>query len=180
MLEILTGEMSRRQALSLFGISAVASLLPAYAVAGALPLASLSGNPAPDFALPNLDGETIRLSQFKGRVVIVNFWATWCPPCRFEIPSMQRAWEKTRDEGIVMLALHIGGDTDEVTNFSFDHGAEFPILMDTGSEVINRWPVRGLPTTVVVDPPGNMALRAIGGREWDAPAILAQIRALKA
>ncbi len=88
---------------------------------------------------------------------------------------MQRAWEKVKGNGVVMLAVHVGGDAEQVSQFAFDNGAEFPVLMDADSAVINAWPVRGLPTTIIVDKKGNMALLAIGGREWDDPDILKRI-----
>ena len=133
---------------------------------------------APDFTLRDLDGNRHRLSDYRGRVVIVNFWATWCPPCRAEMPSMQRAWERLRKEGIVMLGIDVGEDEDTVFQFTADYPVEFPLLLDQDSSVIGRWPVRGLPTTFVVDPQGRLAYRAIGGREWDDPALLEQVRAL--
>ena len=135
--------------------------------------------PAPDFALADLDDKVHRLADYRGRVVLVNFWATWCPPCRFEIPAMQRAWEILRDEDIAVLAPHVGGDADQVFRFTADFDIDFPLLIDGGSEVTDAWPVLGQPTTIVVDPEGRMALRAVGSREWDEPAILDQIRALK-
>ena len=135
--------------------------------------------PAPDFRLPDLDGGLHRLSDYRGRVVIVNFWATWCPPCRAEMPSMQRAWEKLEKEGIVMLGIDVGEDEDRVFQFTADYPVEFPLLLDRDSAVIGRWPVRGLPTTFVVDPRGRLAYRAIGGREWDDPALLDLVRGLQ-
>ncbi len=134
--------------------------------------------PAPDFELKDLDGATHRLFDYRGKVVIVNFWATWCPPCREEMPSMQRAWEQLQDEGIVMLAVDVGEDEDRVFEFTASYPVEFPLLLDEQSRVIGSWPVAGLPTTFVVDTEGRLAYRAIGGRKWDAPALLKLVRAL--
>jgi peroxiredoxin len=134
---------------------------------------------APDFALKDIDGKTHRLSDYRGRLVIVNFWATWCPPCRKEMPSMQRAWETIEREGIAMLAVNVGEDEDTIFAFTANYPVEFPLLMDRDSKVVQQWPVRGLPTTFVVDPQGRLAYRAIGGREWDDPQLLDQVRALK-
>ena len=134
---------------------------------------------APDFVLADLDGGRHRLSDYRGQVVIINFWATWCPPCRAEMPSMQRAWEQLEKEGILMFGIDVGEDEDRIFQFSADYPVEFPLLMDQDSNVIDQWPVRGLPTTFVVDPEGGIAYRAIGGREWDDPALLALVRALK-
>lgn len=134
---------------------------------------------AGDFHLTDLDGTEHRLSSYRGRVVIVNFWATWCPPCREEMPSMQRAWELLEPEGIIMLAINIGEDEDTIFQFTANFPVEFPLLLDQDSATIQSWPVRGLPTTYVVDPQGRLVYRAIGGRAWDDPALLDRVRALK-
>lgn len=134
---------------------------------------------APDFVLNDLDGNQHRLSDYRGRVIIVNFWATWCPPCRAEMPSMQRAWEQLEKEGILMLGIDVGEDEDTIFQFTASYPVEFPLLMDSDSSVINQWPVRGVPTTFVVDPKGRIVYRAIGGREWDDPSLLALVSALK-
>jgi len=135
--------------------------------------------PAPDFVLNDLDGKQHRLSDYRGQVVIINFWATWCPPCRAEMPSMQRAWEGLQREGIVILGIDVGEDEDTIFLFTANYPVEFPLLMDSDSAVINQWPVRGLPTTFVVDPKGRIVYQAIGGREWDDPELLSLVRALK-
>ncbi len=135
--------------------------------------------PAPEFDLRDMDGTLHRMSDYRGRVVIVNFWATWCPPCREEMPSMQRAYEQLRQEGIQMLAINIGEDEDTIFAFTADYPVEFPLLLDLDSATIQSWPVKGLPTTFVVDAQGRLAYRAIGGREWDDPDLLATVRALK-
>jgi len=134
---------------------------------------------APDFSIKDIDGSVHTLSAYRGKVVIVNFWATWCPPCREEMPSMERAWEKLRHEDIVMLAINVGEDEDTIFQFTADYPVEFPLLLDRESAVIGSWPVRGLPTTFVIDPQGKIVYRAIGGRDWNAEGVLQQIRALK-
>lgn len=134
---------------------------------------------AADFSLQDLDGGAHRLSDYRGRVVIVNFWATWCPPCRAEMPSMQRAWEQLEDEGILMFGIDVGEDEDTVFQFTANYPVEFPLLLDRDSKIIEQWPVNGLPTTFVVDTEGRIVYRAIGGREWDDPALLSLVRALK-
>jgi peroxiredoxin len=133
---------------------------------------------APDFELQDTEGRTHRLSDYRGKTVIINFWTTWCPPCREEIPSMNRAWAKLQDEKVMMLAINMGEDEDTIFVFTADYPATFPLLMDRDGKVIEDWPVKGLPTTYVVAPDGTLAYRAIGGREWDEPVFLEQIRAL--
>ncbi|MEN8204476.1 MAG: TlpA disulfide reductase family protein [Pseudomonadota bacterium] len=134
---------------------------------------------APDFTLQDTNGKTHRLSDYRGRPVIINFWTTWCPPCREELPSMNRAWHLIEEEGIAMLAINMGEDEDTIFIFSADYPTDFPVLMDQSGEVIEQWPVKGLPTTYVIAPDGTIAYRAIGSREWDAAALLDVIRQLK-
>jgi peroxiredoxin len=133
---------------------------------------------APDFELIDTDGNTHRLSDYRGKTVIINFWTTWCPPCREEIPSMNRAWRELADEEVVILAINMGEDEDTIFVFTGDYPADFPLLLDRDGAVIAEWPVKGLPTTYVVAPDGSIAYRAIGGREWDDPVFLEQIRML--
>ena len=135
--------------------------------------------PAPDFTLTDLDGEPHSLSDYRGQVVIINFWATWCPPCRAEMPSMQRAWETIQPEGMAMLGINVGEDEDTIFAFTANYPVAFPLLMDEDSAAVAHWPVRGLPTTFIINPAGQVAYRAIGGREWDDADILAQLRALQ-
>ena len=142
-------------------------------------LHQVPGKPvAKEFELRDLDGNMHKLSDYKGKTVIVNFWATWCPPCRAEIPSMQRAWKILKDKNVMMLAVHVGGNEDKIWAFLTDFGIDFPVLIDGNSKVSRSWPMMGLPTTFIVDPQGKTALRAIGGREWDDPALIKSILAL--
>lgn len=134
---------------------------------------------APEFSLKDIDGNLHRISDYKGKVVVVNFWATWCPPCRAEMPSMQRAWEQLREEDIMMLAIDVGEEEDAILEFMASYPVDFPMLLDTESTVSEAWKVKGLPTTFVVDQWGRKVYRAIGGREWDAPNLLKKVRALK-
>ena len=153
--------------------------LPSIAQQAGKGLTQLPDRPqAPDFVLADLDGNQYRLSDYRGQVVIINFWATWCPPCRAEMPSMQRAWQQLEQESILMLGINVGEDEDTIFQFTANYPVEFPLLMDQDSRVINQWPVRGLPTTFVMSPEGKITYRAIGGREWDDPDLLAMVRAL--
>lgn len=161
-------------------LAVLTAALPVHAELSKEGLHAMEGRPAaPDFTLKNLDGEDVTLSDLKGQVVIVNFWATWCPPCRAEMPSMQRAWMEIRDKGVVMLAVHVGGNEDKVWSFVGDYELDFPVVIDAKSEVADAWPMKGLPSTFVVDPEGRIAYRAIGGREWDDPNILQPIYDLR-
>lgn len=136
--------------------------------------------PAPDFTLQDMDGKNYRLSAFRGQPVIVNFWATWCPPCREEMPSMQRAWKQLQPEGVMMLAVNVGESADTIFQFTANYPVEFPLLLDLDGSVLGQWPVQGLPATFVIDAKGRIAYRAIGGREWDDPALLDPVLKLRA
>lgn len=139
-------------------------------------LHAISDKPyAPEFILKDIDGRIHKLSDYRGKVVIVNFWATWCPPCRFEIPSMERLQKRLANKNIVILAINIGEDADTIFEFIGDYNINFPLLMDLDSAVIKNYPVIGLPTSYVIDPEGRTVYRAIGGREWDAPEIIQKL-----
>lgn len=144
-------------------------------------LQPVAGMPdAPDFTLPDLDGRNVVFSTYRGRPVLVNFWATWCPPCRAEIPSMERAWRNLRQADVAMLAIHVGGEADGIWAFLSEFNVTFPVLIDRSSHVSKSWQTIGLPTTYVTDPAGRKVLRAVGDREWDHPDLIARILALKA
>jgi len=156
------------------GTVGMATAEPKPALLTPLPGAPLARN----FDLPDMDGKRHKLSDYRGRVVIVNFWATWCPPCRKELPSMNRAWSRLQKEGVMMLAVNVGESEDVIFPFMADYPIDFPVLLDQDGEIIQRWPVRGLPTTFVVDPDGRLVYQALGGREWDDPRLLGLVRGL--
>ncbi len=134
---------------------------------------------APDFTLKDLDGRSHRLSDYRGQAVVLNFWATWCPPCRREMPSMERAWQRLQKKGAVILAVDVGEDLDTVYTFLADIPVSFPLLLDEDAEIVSRFPIRGLPTTYVVDPSGHLVYQAVGGRDWDDPEVLKTILDLR-
>jgi len=163
-----------------FIVSLFIGCIMATAVLAVQTLAPVPGNiMAPDFTLLDTNGKTHSLSDYRGRPVIINFWTTWCPPCREELPSMNRAWHLLEEEGIAMLAINMGEDEDTIFIFSADYPTDFPVLMDKSGDVIEQWPVKGLPTTYVIAPDGTIAYRAIGSREWDAKELLDTVRALR-
>lgn len=144
------------------------------------PLEPIEPRPAaPDFTLSGPHGELYRFSDMRGKPIIVNFWATWCPPCRAEMPSLQRAWEAVEEEGILILAINVGEDAATVREFLAEVPVDFPLPLDTDSEVTQGWPLKGLPTTFVVDPDGRLAYRAEGERDWDDVELLGLVRALQ-
>lgn len=135
--------------------------------------------PAPALQLQDTQGNTHKLSGYRGQVVLLNFWATWCPPCVKEMPSLQRLWQLVHQEDIEVLAVNIGEPTEVVAEFLQQYLLDFPVLLDTEATVADVWKVQGLPTTFIVDPEGQLVYRAMGDREWDDPEILARLRSLK-
>lgn len=135
--------------------------------------------PAAEFRLMDLDEKIHSLSDYKGKPLIVNFWATWCPPCRAEMPSMERAWQLIESEGIAMIGINVGEDFDQVFGFTADIDVSFPLLLDMDGQVTHSWPIQGLPTTYILNPDGEMVYRMIGAREWDDEDLLDAVRDLR-
>lgn len=136
-------------------------------------LTALEPVEAPDFTLQDMDGESHTLSELRGNYVLVNFWATWCPPCRKEMPSMEYLHKKYRDRPFRVLAVNQWEDPDHVFSYMGELAVfpSFPILFDPKSTVSEHYGVRGLPTSFIVDPEGRLVYRAIGGREFDHPEV---------
>jgi peroxiredoxin len=118
--------------------------------------APIAGHPAPDFELVNVEGETIRLSDFRGQPVIVNFWATWCPPCRAEFPEFQKAAVDNADRLVIIGVNNTAVDqADLIPGFLDEFGITFPIVLDTADgATVETYRVLGLPTTVFIDSNG--------------------------
>ncbi len=143
------------------------------------PLRPLDGRPlAPTFILNDLAGVPHHLESYRGKVVLVNFWATWCRPCREELPALVRAEHALAKQGVVVLAVNVGESTETVKAFLAKHPLDFPVLLDSDLAVSTSWGVHGYPATFVLDPQGREAYLAEGARHWDAPAIIAEITAL--
>jgi peroxiredoxin len=141
------------------------------------------GGLVPDFELPDLlSGAPVALSAQRGRVVFVNFWATWCPPCREEAPSLERMYGRLRAEGFEVLAISIDArsDLDEVTEFQREFGLSFPVLLDPDQTAHTFFGVTGVPETYVIDTRGRLAERFIGPRNWDDPRYTRAVRRLLA
>mgnify|MGYP001825639440 CR=1 FL=1 len=132
---------------------------------------------APGFSLADMDGESHALADYRGKVILLNFWATWCPPCRHEMPAMERLYQRFRDRGFVVLAVNQWEEPDLVFAYTGDLNVfpSFPILFDPQSSVSQEYGVKGLPTSFVIDRQGRLVYRAIGGREFDHPDILQAI-----
>jgi peroxiredoxin len=136
---------------------------------------------APDFAVPDLDGQAVRLSAYRGRVVLVNLWATWCPPCREEMPSMERLHQRLKDKGFVLLAVSEDeGGAAGVKAFVEQMKVTFPVLLDPDGDVGRKYEVWGFPESFLVDRDGRVVERVIGPRDWSSPQQIARIEALLA
>ena len=136
---------------------------------------------APDFAVPDLAGRAVRLSALRGQVVMVNLWTTWCPPCREEMPSMQRLYERLRGRGLELLAVSQDEDGQRVVEpFVRELKLSFPVLIDPDHQVGDRYGVWGYPETFVIDRTGHVVERVIGPRDWASADSVARIEALLA
>jgi len=114
----------------------------------------LKGHPAPDFTLQTMTGEPLALSDLRGKAVVLNFWATWCPPCRAEMPELQAAYTAYAPGGLVVLGVNQAEDRATVRAFLNELGLTFPVVLDTQYEVADRYSVNSLPTTFFIDRDG--------------------------
>lgn len=139
----------------------------------------LLGQQAPDLSLSDLNGEIVSLSQYQGQVVMVNFWATWCPPCREEMPSMQNLHNKLKERGLVILAINVDeGGKDGVVKFIDKYKYSFPVLLDSKREAQSSYGVFAYPETYLIDRNGVVVEKVIGAREWDSGALFKKINFL--
>lgn len=135
--------------------------------------------PAPDFRMRAPDGATVALSDYAGRVVVLNFWATWCQPCVEELPALQALADRHADAGLVVVAVNVDrDDPDDVAGYGRRLGLSFPLPLDPDGEVRGAYRVRALPTTYLIGRDGRLAGFAMGERPWDGPAADALVRAL--
>jgi cytochrome c biogenesis protein CcmG/thiol:disulfide interchange protein DsbE len=126
------------------------------------------GMQAPDFSLPDLEDTTRRLSDYHGKVVFLNFWATWCKPCKEEMPSMQVMWENLKSEDFVMLAVSMDRVTTkkDIRPFVENMRLTFPILTDAWGQTDKRYKLMGVPETYIIDQRGILREKVIGTRDW--------------
>jgi thiol-disulfide isomerase/thioredoxin len=141
---------------------------------------ALAGAPAISYDVKRLDGRTDALDRYRGSVVVMNLWATWCPPCREEMPALERFYQENKAKGVVVLGVDQGESADAAGSFARGHGVTFPILLDADQQYGRSYAAIGLPTTVIVGRDGHV-LRGIDGeltlaqmREAIGPALRAQ------
>ena len=136
----------------------------------------VEGKVAPDFALTDLAGRQVRLSDYRGKVVLLNFWATWCPPCREEIPSMVRLNQSMAGKPFQMLAVSIDeGGKDAVERYFKNSGLVLPALLDTDHRISGRYGTTGVPETFVLDKKGVILKKVVGGMDWSDPQVIAYL-----
>ncbi len=124
---------------------------------------------AKDFTLADIDGETIKLSDAKGKWVFLHFWASWCGPCRKEMPAIGKLSNVIKDDNLRIIMVNTAEDEDTIFSFLAETSTELPAYMDRDGLVTEHWKPRGLPTTFLIDKKGFVRYQAIGGREWNTP-----------
>jgi peroxiredoxin len=124
---------------------------------------SLVNGPAPPFTLNDLEGRPVNLTDYRGKIVLLNFWANWCEPCKKEMPEMQTAYEQHKDQAFVVLAVNFGGNADQASSFAHHGRLTFPILLDPGVKVAARYGVVSLPISFFIDPNGMIKEQVFGG-----------------
>jgi len=122
----------------------------------------VSGEPAPDFTVQTLDGKYVSLSDFRGKTVLLNFWATWCPPCRSEMPDMEKVYRERLDKDVVILAVDVQEAAVPVQAFVDRFGITFPILMDVSGDIAKLYGVQSLPTSYFIDKQGRITSFSLG------------------
>lgn len=152
-----------------FGLMLCQGALAIEAPKGILPL---NGQAAPELRLADMDGKKIDLAQFKGRWVLVHFWASWCGPCRREMPTLGKMLKMLPPDRLALLLVNTAETEDEVFSFLASVGVDLPALMDRDGLTTKRWKPRGLPSTYIVDPLGRLRYQALGGRDWTAKPYL--------
>jgi peroxiredoxin len=156
---------------------------PASALTETKPIRSLKtmdrSYAADDFTLKALNGKRVRMSGLKGKAVLLNFWATWCPPCRREMPSMERLYQRYRSRGLVILAVSLDRSSpDEGRSFVDEMGLNFTVLLDPDGLTSSLYSVSGVPFSFLIDPEGRIVYKAAGAIDWDGAVVQAAVEAV--
>ena len=163
--------------------AAESPLANAFAAAG-LPPPLRQPVPARDFSLPLLSieqaaaGELLQLSDLRGKVVLLNFWATWCGPCRDEMPSMESLYNKFKDRGFEILAINCMETPADILAFKESYNFSFPVPLDIDGRMGASWGIQAIPTNFLIDKEGNIVFRLVGSIDWDTPQIHAALELL--
>lgn len=133
---------------------------------------------APHFRLAGLNGEVSAKTDFKGRVVLLSFWATWCPPCKAEFPSIERLQSAFPAKDFLVVAISVGDSAEAVTRFLGSRKAAFPILLDQDRKIANEYRAAGVPVAYLLDRQGRIVAGKSGVHEWDAPSVRTMVEHL--
>jgi peroxiredoxin len=133
------------------------------------------GEPIPNFDLPDLQGETVRLSDHRGEVLLINFWASWCAPCVEEMPSLERLHRALEPKGLRIVAVSVDDDRAVIERFREEHDLSFLILHDEGASVSHTFETFKYPETYIVDREGRLISKVIGARDWITPRIMVDL-----
>ena len=157
--------------------SAGACALLATSIAlAAEPMEPMHNRPvAKAFSLEDVNGNNVALEDYKGKFVLLNFWATWCAPCRKEMPSMSNLHDELNGRGLEVVGVHVGPSLAGVKKFLKNVPVNFTILIDKNMQ-LNNWDVRGLPTTYLINPDGRLVYEAVGEREWSSPEMVSFLK----
>lgn len=156
------------------------AMLFATSLVQAKDLKPYDGEPLPDFTLSDMQGKAHTLGDYRGKVVMLNFWATYCGPCIKEMPSMQRLKEKLAGKPFSILAVDMAEEKRDVEAFFARHKiqVDFPILLDPEGMVVEQWMISAVPTTFILDPEGNIRYALFGGLEWDSDEVINTLNGL--
>lgn len=136
------------------------------------PMDPIVGTPkASEFNLNAVDGSKVSLDEYQGKFILLNFWATWCAPCRKEMPAMSDLYNQLKGRGLEVVGVHVGPSLAGVKKFLQSVPIDFTILLDKDMSLAS-WGVRGLPTTFLINPEGKLIYKAVGEREWDSPEMI--------
>ena len=134
------------------------------------------GKEFPDITFTDINGESKKLSDYRGNVLLLNFWATWCPPCRAEMPSMEKLADKLNSGDFVMLPVNVKETGDMVKTFTAEFGIDFPVYLDINAEAAMTVGVTALPTSILIDREGKAVAAATGALEWDSEEMINMMR----
>ncbi|HZF19596.1 MAG TPA: TlpA disulfide reductase family protein [Burkholderiales bacterium] len=169
--------MSPRRAMrALLSLALLAACCAASAAGGELK--PWSGGATPSLALRDLQGKEHKLADYRGKVVVLNFWATWCDPCREEMPSMQRLQDKLAGKPFAILAIDYGEGAPRINDFLKKIPVRFTVLLDRDTSAAAAWKVKVLPTTLVLDPQQRIRYSVVGDLEWDSQSVEDTIKKL--
>ncbi|MDD5593970.1 MAG: TlpA disulfide reductase family protein, partial [Candidatus Margulisbacteria bacterium] len=133
---------------------------------------------APDFTLSDLAGQKVKLSSYKGKVILLNFWATWCSACRVEMPGLQKLSEKLKNRNFVVLAVALDRDEKAVKPFIFNNGYSFPVLLDPAGRAARSYNITAIPTTFIINKKGQTVERRLGAIEWTDRTVVKRLEKL--